>query len=49
MDSVCTQQRKNAAPPIIMAAAPTIWSLKEGLFTKSFSGLLTADLVTRAS
>lgn len=42
MDSVHTQQGEKAAPPIIMTAAPTVWSW-------SFSGLLTADLVTRAS
>lgn len=41
--------KEEKLPLIIMAAAPTVCGLKEGLFTKSFSGRLTADLVTRAS
>lgn len=48
MDSDCIQQQGKAVPHIIMAAALTVWDLKESLFTKSFSGILTADLVTRA-
>lgn len=41
--SALNKEKRKAAAHIIMAAAPSVWGLKEGLFTKSFSGLLKTD------
>lgn len=37
------KEKRKAAARIIMAAVPSVWGLKESLFTKSFSGLLKTD------